>query len=279
MSVDLPTNLLRSFVAIVDAGSMIRAADEVHVTQAALSLRIKRLEEIVRQPLFDREGQRLTLTGTGDLLLDHARQALALNDQAVARLAAETPPALVRIGTVQGFTNRLLREVLTRFSELNPEAQIQVKVSTPPILRTMIEKGQLDVLLSFGPAGSPEAVRTMPVGWFGSKAVAALDPVPLVVLERPCRARDAAIASLDAAGRRYRIALEVSNVTALRLGVEAELGVSCRPGYFPGEEDRDCNDLLPALPDVGCIVERARGLKRAPAQFADLAIRTLLQFH
>lgn len=279
MAVDLPTNLLRSFAAIVDAGSMLRAADEVHVTQAALSLRIKRLEEIVRQPLFDREGHRLALTRAGEILLGHARQSLALNDEAVARLSADSLPPQIRLGTVQGYTNRVLAELLARFAEMHPEAQIQVKVETGPVLRAMLDKGQLDVALSFAPVDSADVVRLLPMNWYGSREVAALDPVPLVVLERPCRSRDAAIAGLEAAGRRYRIALEVSNVTALRLAVEAGLGVCSRPGYFPGEDDRDCTAMLPALSDVGCVVERAEGLKSAQAQFADLAVKTLLQFH
>ena len=78
MPVNLPTNLLRSFVAIVDAGSMLNAAEQVFVTQSALSLQIKRLEELVQQPLFTREGRRLQLTGSGEVLLDYARRMLSL---------------------------------------------------------------------------------------------------------------------------------------------------------------------------------------------------------
>ena len=67
MTVNLPTNLLRSFVAIVDAGSMLGAAEQVYLTQSALSLQIKRLEDMVQQPLFVREGRRLVLTAQGVL--------------------------------------------------------------------------------------------------------------------------------------------------------------------------------------------------------------------
>jgi DNA-binding transcriptional LysR family regulator len=73
MPVNLPTNLLRSFVAIVDTGSMLNAADKVFVTQSALSLQIKRLEELLQLPLFNRDGRRLTLTSGGDLMLGYAR--------------------------------------------------------------------------------------------------------------------------------------------------------------------------------------------------------------
>ena len=84
MGVNLPTNLLRSFVAIVDSGSMLSAADKVFVTQSALSLQIKRLEDMLQQSLFTRDGRKLALTSAGELLLDYARRVLSLNDEAVA---------------------------------------------------------------------------------------------------------------------------------------------------------------------------------------------------
>ena len=59
---NLPTELLRSFAAIVDSGSMLRATERVYVTQSALSLQMKRLEEAVQAPLFHRDGRRLVLT-------------------------------------------------------------------------------------------------------------------------------------------------------------------------------------------------------------------------
>ena len=65
MAVNLPTELLRSFAAIVDSGSMLRATERVFVTQSALSLQMKRLEETVQSSLFHRDGRRLTLTPAG----------------------------------------------------------------------------------------------------------------------------------------------------------------------------------------------------------------------
>jgi DNA-binding transcriptional LysR family regulator len=57
MATNLPTELLRSFVAIVDSGSMLKATERVFVTQSALSLQMKRLEETVLTPLFHRDGR------------------------------------------------------------------------------------------------------------------------------------------------------------------------------------------------------------------------------
>lgn len=90
MTVNLPTELLRSFAAIVDSGSMLRATEQVFVTQPALSLQMKRLEGAVDAPLFHRSGRRLALTPAGQALLTYAREILAANDRAVAALASRS---------------------------------------------------------------------------------------------------------------------------------------------------------------------------------------------
>jgi DNA-binding transcriptional LysR family regulator len=87
MPVNLPTNLLRNFVAIVETGSMLSASSTVFVTQSALSLQIKRLEDLLQQDLFHRDGRRLRLTPAGEVLLTLSRRLLRLHDEAVATMA------------------------------------------------------------------------------------------------------------------------------------------------------------------------------------------------
>lgn len=70
--------------------------------------------------------------------------------------------------------------------------------------------------------------------WYGDPDLAQQDVVPLAVLEKPCRFREAAIASLEAAGVRYRIAAETPNLSTLRAAVQARLGIACRTHLFPG---------------------------------------------
>ena len=84
--VNLPTDLLRNFTLIVDSGSMLSATERAFVTQSALSLQMKRLEELVQVPLFARNGRRLSLTPAGQSMLTHAREILAANDRAVQTL-------------------------------------------------------------------------------------------------------------------------------------------------------------------------------------------------
>jgi len=277
MAVNLPTELLRSFAAIVDSGSMLRATERVFVTQSALSLQMKRLEDIVQVQLFRRDGRRLGLTPAGAALLDFAREILAINDRAVAALTGDTLNGPARIGFVQDFAETLLGGVLARFAELNPDTQLQVRVGGSAELLELLASDRMDVVLCMGAEDDPAAVQTAPMQWLGAQDLALRDPVPLAVLERPCRFRDASIAALEAAGRSYRIALETPSLSALRAAVNSGLGITCRTTVFMDSPIDIGTASLPALPRVAY----ARHIRPAPpiaiARLADLVLSAVLQ--
>ena len=271
MAINLPTNLLRSFVAIVDTGSMSGASEHVFVTQSALSLQIRRLEELVQQTLFVKDGRRLALTRPGLVLLDYARRILALHDEAVTAVSAGPFTEQMRIGMVQDFADDLLGGVLARFAELHPFSQIHARVAGTADLRALLAKKELDLLVGFADAADPSAVRITPMTWSGDAELAELDVLPLAVLEKPCRFRDAAIASLDAARRRYRISVETPNLSALRAAVRARLGVTCRTPLF--ETDTFTSGIarsLPPLPEVACVIVVAPGAGDVVKRLAQL---------
>ncbi|MET0374724.1 MAG: LysR substrate-binding domain-containing protein [Rhizorhabdus sp.] len=275
MPVNLPTTLLRSFVAIVDTGSMLNAAEQVFVTQSALSLQIKRLEELVQQALFTREGRRLVLTPPGTVLLDYSRRVLALHDEAIAAVSAGHFAGPVRVGMVQDFADSLLTGLLARFSALHPDSQIYARVAGTAELLTMLERGQLDIIIGYAAADDPTAIKTAPMAWYGNPDLALRGVIPLAVLERPCRFREAAIASLDAAGLSYRIAIETPNLTTLRAAVEAGLGLTCRTHLFLPNAASLSDAGLPALPRVACIVAKGAELTQATSRLAELATEVM----
>ena len=254
MPVNLPTDLLRSFAAIVDSGSMLRATERVFVTQSALSLQMKRLEETLQAPLFRRDGRRLSLTPAGETLLGFTREILSTNDRAVAALSGDELAGPARVGLVQDFAETLLTGVLGRFAKLNGETQLQVRVGGSAELLDLLASDRLDVVLCMGPEDDPAALRTTPMLWLGDAALAELDVLPLAVLELPCRFRDAALAALDAAGRRYRIVLETPSLSALRAAVESDLCITCRTDIVMKRAiDPDLAPSLPPLPKVAFV--------------------------
>ena len=259
MPVNLPTNVLRSFVAIVDAGSMLQAADQVYVTQSALSLQIRKLEELLQQSLFVRDGRRLSLTPAGELMLDYARRVLALHDEAVATIGSGQFAGPIRIGMVQDFAEALLGGVLARFAELHPELQIYARVAGTAELLGLIGRDQLDVAIGYADPGDAAEISRAPMAWYGDGRLTDRDVIPLAVLEKPCRFREAAAAALDAAGRPWRIAIETPNLSTLRAAVEAGLALTCRTPLFLPEAVQLRHAALPALPEVACIVRGGEG--------------------
>lgn len=276
MPVNLPTTLLRSFVAIVDSGSMLSASEQVFVTQSALSLQIKRLEELLQQSLFVREGRRLSLTPAGDMMLNYARRVLDLHDEAIAAISSGRFAGPARVGMVQDFAETLLTGLLARFAELHPDAQIYARVAGTAELQGLLERRQLDIILGFSAGADPSAITTAPMSWYGEASLARRSVIPLAVLETPCRFREAAIRALDEAGRPYRITVETPNLTTLRSAVSAGLGLTCRTHLFLRDVAALDAHLLPPLPRVASILQTADTLDAPTQRLADLARETIL---
>jgi len=232
---------------------MLKATERVFVTQSALSLQMKRLEDTVQSPLFHRDGRRLVLTPAGELLLAYTRDMLALNDKAVSALSGDALAGPARVGTVQDFAETLLSGVLSRFARRHPETQLQVRVGGSAELLDLLATDRLDVVLCMGPNDDPAAIETAPMKWLGDPTLADQEILPLAVLERPCRFRDAALAALDEAGRPYRIVLETPSLSVLRAALEADLAVTCRTRIFSDREidiEGPGAPPLPPLPQV-----------------------------
>jgi DNA-binding transcriptional LysR family regulator len=268
MAVNLPTELLRSFAAIVDSGSMLRATERVFVTQSALSLQMKRLEDTVQTPLFHRDGRRLVLTPAGQTLLAFAREMLATNDRALSALNGDVLAGPARVGMVQDFAEVLLSGVLARFADLNPETQLQVRVGGTHELLDLLASDRLDVVLGMGPADDASAIRTAPMRWLGEEALADQPVLPLAILEVPCRFRDAALKALEAAGRDYRVVLETPSLSVLRAALDSGLAVSCRTEVFSRKFIE--TSALPALPHVAYVRHTRAEPHRTITRLADL---------
>ena len=88
MSRNLDVATLRSFLTVAETGGVTRAAAQLNLTQSAVSLQIKRLENTFSCALFERNGRGVTLTSQGEQLVGYARQLLAANDETWIRMTA-----------------------------------------------------------------------------------------------------------------------------------------------------------------------------------------------
>nr|WP_306296536.1 LysR substrate-binding domain-containing protein [Acidomonas methanolica] len=282
MARNVPTELLRSFVAIVEAGSMAQATETIFLTQSALSLQMKRLEDVLQQKLFRRDGRKLSLTGPGEELVAYARQLLALNDRIMHTLGQQTEAEPIAVGMVQDFADTILPDVLERFRLEHPRARLIVRVGGSAELLEMFDRSRLDLVLCLGQHGDRPGATSRVVGrdqmvWLGDSALAERDELPLALLEPPCRFRDSALRALSAAKRAYRIMLESPHLPAMRAGVRGGLGVSCRTRRFAAAERLPvmAPGVLPSLPEIEIILVERDGLTGPVGDLSALVAETI----
>ena len=243
---DLPTTLLRGFVTVVDCGSLAEAARRLDRSDSAMSLQISRLEDLIGQPLFDRNGRTLRLNQTGSQLLGHARAILARVDAARNDLARVSPP--LRVGTVQDFVGTVLRGAMAELSKNDSAIMFELCVASTSELLKLIGSGDLDVALCSSQFLEEKSAVAFKADWFGEHQLLAQDVLPLVTVTPPCPFLAAAQSRLDEIGRAYRLAVTTPSLDGARAAVEAGLGIACRTEIGIGLPKLEHEGMLPQLP-------------------------------
>ena len=272
----LDIDQLRTFVAIADSGSFTRAAEIVHKTQSAVSMQMKRLEERLGRPVFERDGRASKLNDDGERLLDYARRIVRLNGECVAAFAETDLAGRVRLGLPDDYAERYLPEILAAFSRSNPRAEVTVVCEPTPFLVEGIRTGELDLAIITHVDGqsTSDVVRVEQLLWVTSSrhAVQDEDPVPLAVGRPACCWRNAAVTALEKVGRRHRIGYVSWYSTAVGAAVLGGLAVSILPesALKPGMRILGARDGFPPLPSskIG-LMRPAAGRHPLAAALAD----------
>lgn len=226
----LDTAQLRSLVAIAETASFTKAAGIVNLTQPAISLHIKRLEEQVGRKLIERGTRRVTLTHEGELLLGYARRILALHREAEGLLGNAEMSGTVRFGAPEYFDANVLSLVLAQFRRLHPRVLLEITIGLGPDVRRAFDAGSLDIAILNVEPGERNGVmlgRDDRV-WVASPEFKRQPDtaIPLVLYSPSCDWRRIATDLLDQSGLAWTVAMTSSGVTGLNAGVEAGLGIS-----------------------------------------------------
>jgi DNA-binding transcriptional LysR family regulator len=268
----LDIDQLRTFVAIADTGSFTRAGEIVHKTQSAVSMQMKRLEERVGRPVFERDGRGSKLTEDGERLLDYARRIVRLNAECLASFDDADLTGRVRLGIPDDYADRYLPEILARFSRANPRAEVTVMCEPTPHLLDRIDHGDLDlaIITHLDRRGPSEIVRVEQLLWVSSARHGTHEEtnVPLALGRANCEWRQSATEALERAGRPYRILFVSWHSTAVVAVVQAGLAVSVLPesAIRSGMRILGPSDGFPALPS--CKIGLVRN-RREPNDLAD----------
>lgn len=280
---NLDTDLLRSFLAVVDCGNFTRAADRVGRTQSAVSMQMKRLEETLGKPLFRRDGRGVRLTDEGDLLVGYARRLIELNDKAIARFVEPEFKGSVRLGIPDDYIARFLPPVLAGFSQAHPLVELEVRTDRSVVLDAALASGDIDLALVSCKAveDAGMVIHREPMVWVASShhLVHERTPVPIATTDPQCQMRRNALWALDAAGFDYRVAYISPSFLGLQSFVQAGLAVAAIPesAVAPRMRVLGAAEGFPVIAPVDVGLKRARG-PHSPAVegLADALVESLM---
>ena len=280
---NIPTDLLRTLVAVVDLRSFTKAAASLGLTQPAVSAQIKRLQFLLGGEVFDRSVQGISLTPHGEMVVSYARRLLSINDQIVhLGSSAPRPELVIRVGTCGDYVASVLPGALARFRERWPDVRFVVRTETYDLLLRELHAGTLDMVVAPS-VNLPADVHhgwTEEMAWVrGARTRIDSDrPVPLVSHGESCAYRRVAVAALKVAGLPWEDVFTGPSLPSLAGAVAVGLGVMPIPrciamatGMMLWEDAP-----LPKLPDI-CrgVYVREGGARAAYEQLADEMITTL----
>ena len=259
----LNPQLLATFIAIADTGSFLNAARLVGRTEAAISLQMRRLEEAVGDPaLFERIGRKKVLTERGEVFLAHARTML-LAERSVIRMISQTEdPSPLRLGAPDDYS-AFLPGIIGTFTDLHPEAKLEIHSQSSGTLNDMIVRGALDlaIVTRHPDDQTAESLRQEPLVWVASRASLALqrDRVPLATFQPGCLTRRLSIEALAKAGRAFEIVFSSPSLSGLLQPVKCGAAIAAMARcsvpndlIIVGEDEG-----LPQLPSLDLALRRA----------------------
>lgn len=262
----MPRNLdltaLRSFVTVADVGGVTRAAGYLNLTQSAVSMQIKRLEDALGMQLFLRAARKLALSPEGEQLLSYGRRMLALNDEALSRFTTTACDGEIRLGVPHDVVYPGIPGILKRMAVAYPCLRINLVSSFTVLMKDAFARGEFDVILTTEETPDPgaEVLGARPLVWVGAPNGDAWQRRPLRLgFKDTCIFRPHAQAALDAAGISWQLATGGESEQAVEATVAADLAVTARmAGSLPdGTTIIPGDNQLPPLGEVKLALYRA----------------------
>lgn len=237
----METGYLRSFLLVVESGSMSEAARRLDLTPAAVAQQIRTLERELNVPLLARAGRTVQPTVAGHLLVDRAKVLLRDVGDIKALLGSDMADGKLSIGVTPTALHSLLPDILVHFEKTHPNAKVLLQPGRSNTLFQALDQGQLDAALCIHPnftlAKSFDwaLIREEPLVLLVPTQLAGRDPhellrnSPLIRYERSLGGGKQADRYLRTAGIVPQERFELSSLIAIVMMVDRGLGVSLVP--------------------------------------------------
>lgn len=264
MSRRLDIESLRALQAIVAHGGVTRAAEQLALSQSAVSHKIKRLEENLDCQLLNRRSGGPLLTGAGERLVQYANRILALHDEALAALGKNALAGKIRLGITEDTTTDGLAAILGRFSRLFPEVSVRTHVSQSMVLQREIEEGAIDlaVMQIFSRDMRADDILLYEDELCWVKAIdfelPATGPVPFLSYDDECFYRHWMLEHGSSGEHRFDTVLQCTSRTGIAAAVEAGLGVTIFNRRHVTGAMEVIDNHFPLPPELSYIVRRSR---------------------
>jgi len=268
---------LRTLITVAETGGMTRAANLLHMTQSAVSMQMKRLEDQLSVQLLQRDGRKVVTTVEGDRLISYARRLLDINNEAVRSLSEPLYDVSITCGVSDDILHPYLPQIVQELHTSYPNVGVNIECDFSFFLRRGLKNGHYDVILTteLAPAEGGQALMKQNLVWMTKPDGVCWKQRPLpVALSHNCVFRKPAFEALDSMGVSWIDITQSRNDTsalvcsAADLGVRAEMAYSCYNGIAEIQHGGE----LPALPEYHVVMYFAPGMTKAIVdEFADIA--------
>ena len=276
---NLQIDFLRTFIAVADTKGFTRAGKRVNRSQSAVSMQIKRLEDEIGEPLFERIGKTVKLTNSGSLLLGHARRIVKAHNDAVTALSKPGLKGLIRFGSPEHYTAGVLPKLLARFASSYPDVLVEMRCENSDDIKRAVEKGELDVGLCTQMHEGGQVIYHDPVVWVTDPGFVFQKEktLSLAVFEEDCLFRTWAVEALEKAGIQYRIVYVSRSISGILDAVRAGFAVApvVLSNVPPDLVTVGIENGLPVLPISNIVLHTVKApVPETVACFADYLIKS-----
>lgn len=225
---NLQIDYLRTFIALAETKGFTRAGTQVNRSQSAVSMQIKRLEDEVGKPLFERMGKTVKLTAEGQILIQYAMRIVKEHDDAIRALSKPDMEGFIRFGSPEHYTIGILPKLLARFALAYPDVLVEMRCENSDEIKEAVDKGELDVGICTQTSEGGQVIAHDPVVWtaYPNFILQKHKTIPIAVFETDCIFRTWAIAALEKSGIRYRIVYISRSISGLIDAVRAGFAIA-----------------------------------------------------
>lgn len=274
MNIDIGN--LRAFCVVAEKESFTLAAELLGATQSTISMRVKKLEQLLGNKLFDSSPHGVELTVFGTDFIPKAKDLLGAHDNTLHSITHQSEKQSFRLGVTYHGIDQNLPELLELLSDKFPQYRMSVSILSSEELYAGLSRLKLDAIVAKRLTGDHkgQSLFSGKLVWMASKNFRydPDKPVPLVSLGSPCSLRQIAINSLNTAKKSWQEVFIGSNVFAVKSAISAGLGMACLERRTLPE---DCQVMpesvaLPQLPATEFVLEATSSARKKDAQLINV---------